>query len=232
MTDKRAVGKNVINLKGQDTKVFDPDQIVFKEGEVGLVLELTVKDKAGNVKHHSVRRGESFVRGFIDTLFVQMGGVVTMRPHYAICTDGVERGYAMSVHAFRCPAAVGATYYGILVGTGTTAPTINDYAMETLITHGTGAGQLQYGAVAFGLPTATAVLSYFTVTRDFSNASGGSIVVNEIGLAVDMHPTNQVFSNTRPNNVFILTIRDVIGGGITVDDGETLTVNYRQQATV
>ena len=69
-----------------------------------------------------------------------------------------------------------------MVGTGNTAPTINDYNLESKISHGTGAGQLQYGAVTFGEPTCDASSCHFTITRDFSNSSGAEIVVYEIGL--------------------------------------------------
>ena len=121
-------------------------------------------------------------------------------------------------------AGAGVTTFGTVVGTGNTAPTINDYVMETPIAHGAGAGQLQYGAVSWGAPSSDASVSQFTITRNFANGSGGDITVNEIGLIM-----NSQYGDVELN---YLTVRDVVGGGILVPDGETLTVNYRIQATV
>jgi hypothetical protein len=223
--------KHEVKLKLRDTQVLTPDNIIFEKGEVGLVLELTVKDKAGNVKHHSVRKGESFTRQFAELLFVQMGCLPEVQPLDVRDTSNVVWEIANDYHNFDASALTGDTLYGIQVGTDSTAPTISDYALGTKIDHGTGAGQLQYGNVAFGLPTATAVLSYFTITRDFSNASGGAITVNEIGLVTLMNPIMLLYTSSRPAAVYALVIRDVIAGGVTINNGETLTVNYRQQAT-
>jgi len=130
---------------------------------------------------------------------------------------------------FDCAAAAGDQNKGIMVGTGTTAPTIDDYQLGTRITHGTAAGQLQHGGVAFGLPASDPTTSQFTITRDFANASGGSITVNEIGLYVR---ASAVDYGGGYGDRYFMVIRDVIAGGLAVPNGQTLTVNYREQAVV
>jgi hypothetical protein len=113
--------------------------------------------------------------------------------------------------------------YGVVVGTGVGAPTINDYQLGTIISHGSGAGELQYSAVTWGAPASDATTSQMTITRNFANASGGDITVNEIGLYMKSYDGA---------NRYFCVIRDKIDGGITVPDGQTLTINYRLQATI
>lgn len=107
--------------------------------------------------------------------------------------------------------------YGIVVGTGTTAPTPSDIAVETLIPHGNGAGELEYavqlatqGVQASG-SNATLVLQ-----RTFVNNSGGNVTVQEINLVV----ANSIYR--------FLIYRDLTGGDL-IADGETYTVELTFQ---
>jgi len=114
---------------------------------------------------------------------------------------------------------------GIQVGTGSTAPTPTDTAMVIRIAHGRNAGQLEYGGceligITFSEPTGE-----FTIRRYFTNASGGSITVNEVGLHA---AGTQIGTAAWP----FLIARDVVSPGITVADGEILRVIYVPQITV
>ena len=66
---------------------------------------------------------------------------------------------------------------GIVVGTGSTEPTRNDYNLESKIPHGTGLGQLYYYEcnVEFGN-------DYVQAYRAFENQSGEDITIREVGL--------------------------------------------------
>lgn len=208
-------------------RVFEPDQVVLEEGEIGAVLEITLKRADGTVKDHWAKKSESYTRQFIDLLIVQMGQVTELNPYYIRDITNTLVPVANSYKNFDSNALVNDDSYSIVIGTGNTAPTITDYVMETKISNGAGAGQLQHSLTAFGLPTSNATQSHFTITRDFSNASGGDITVNEIGLYQKGDgPFIGYSADSRPNNTF-LTIRDVIVGGITIGNGETLTINYR-----
>jgi hypothetical protein len=111
--------------------------------------------------------------------------------------------------------------------------TINDYKVETIINHGAGAGQMQYGAVTFGAPADDGVTSQCTVTRNFANASGGAITVNEITMVIQMFtPTQNDSHGQWPYQQNFCILRDVIAGGVAVPNGDTLTVNYRPQAVI
>jgi len=169
-------------------------------------------------------RSKSFVRQFLELLWIQTYQIPKVAPYNMRDTANVLQDVCESAYTFDASAAIADITHGIIVGTGTTAPTIDDYAIETLIDHGTDPGELQYGAVAFGAPASDATTSQFTITRDFANASGGAITVNEIALYAKGYKYGTSY--------YFMVIRDVIAGGIAVPDGQTLTVNYREQAVV
>lgn len=224
-----------------ELKKSGPYRPLVKPGELGIILELTVKDKDGRVTERRVMRGKSFVRQFLELLFAQMSGSYTTGSGYAYHQpvtyvrdiDGYIRPVTASIYyygdIFDADAGVGVTGYGIVVGTGITAPNIDDYDLETLIANGSGVGQMSYGAMTFGLPTSDPTTSHFTLTRDFSNNSGATITVNEVGVRVR---ANVLKYNQSWATAYFLIIRDVISGGIDVPNGQTLTVNYREQAVI
>lgn len=214
-----------VNYK-TNAKVLDPKAIphILEKGEMGAVLEWQVKDSKNNITSQGQRRAESFVKQFAQLLVVSMqgnylvGDVIQIRDTSNTLRDVRQRSPNWATNA-----GAGTVTYGIVVGTGSTAPTINDYVMETLIAHGVGAGQLQYGAGTYGAPAYDATTSQFTITRNFANSSGGAITVNEIGLYVTAWDTAVKY---------FMVLRDVIGGGISVPNGQTLTVNYRIQGVI
>jgi len=217
--------KAQIGLK-PELKIIRKEEIphLLVPGEMGAILELTVKDKNGKVTEHRLMRSKSFVRQFLELLWVQAFQIPEVAPYNMRDTGNTLQDIGETCLTFDATAASEDVTHGIIVGEGTTAPTIDDYAIETLIPHGTDPGELQYGAVAFGAPASDATTSQFTITRDFANGSGGAITVNEIALYGKGYKYNVTY--------YFMTIRDVISGGIAVPDGQTLTVNYREQAVV
>jgi len=189
---------------------------------IKLYADLAIKDRKNKIIWKKTIECKSFVRQFLEILLCHMGQFYISSK----CTNGNLVTVQMSSENFRANAGSGDTSLGILVGTGSTSPTIDDYAMESLISHGTGANQLQYGAVAFGDPTCDANSCHFTITRDFSNASGESITVYEIGLVVVSQQSGSGYNHRS------LVVRDVISAGISIPNGETLTINYRIKVVV
>ncbi len=198
-------------------------EIIVPPGELGAVLELIVRNKDGEITRRQEMLSKSFLKGFMQlwwvmSTFVYGGG----QGKWVRDKDGDYRWAITHSQNFNANASTGQTDGGILAGTGTTAPTIDDYQMEAQIAEGTGAGQMQHSAVTFGAPTSDGVASHFTVTRDFSNYSGSPITVREVGLQV-------YFSFLPGSNDYLLLLRDAVN--IDIPNGETLTVNYRIQAT-
>jgi len=224
----KAQKKTEVKLK-PELKIIGKEEIphLLVPGEVGAVLELIVKDKDGKVTERREMRSKSFVRQFLELLWVQAFQIPEVAPYPVKNTDGALVDICESSLIFASDSGTGIVTHGIVVGTGAVAPTLNDYHLGNMILHDAApptAERLQYGAVTFGAPASDATISQFTVTRDFANASGGAITVNEIGLYVKGFLYNVTY--------YFMTIRDVIAGGIAVPDGQTLTVNYRQQAVV
>lgn len=212
-----------------EIKVIKEEEIphLLVPGEVGAILELTVTDKDGKVTDHRVIKSKSFVRQFLELLWIQAFQIAEVAPYPVKNTDGALVDICESSLIFASDGGVGIITHGIVVGTGAVAPTIDDYHLGTIIDHDAApptAGRFQYSAVIFGAPASDATTSQFTITRDFANASGGAITVNEIGLYVKGYLDNDTY--------YFMTIRDVIAGGIAVPNGQTLTVNYRPQAVI
>jgi hypothetical protein len=232
MEDERIVGKNNVQLH-KEVEILKPDHEIFLPGEVGAVLEWTVKRADGSIREQRTIKSKSFVKQFLDLWIVQSLNAPDVNSMRIRDTGNTLREICFSHLTFAANALTGDITFGIVVGTGNVAPAINDYALGIQIAHGTGAGQIQYGNVAFGLPAGDAASSHFTVTRDFANASGGDITVNEIGLYVKGQESNGISPWTwTVTTRYFMTIRDLIVGGISVPNGETLTINYRLLAQV
>lgn len=175
----------------------------------------------------------SFTKNFAAIVMMEMGGVAT-----AVDTSNTTYTSVSTVVAgdwgynpWRVTVGTsGNDDCGILIGTGTTAVTINDYMMETLIVHGTSAGQMQYANTTVGSPSATSTTATFRTTRVFTNDSGGSIDVEEIGLVTYSNFWSTT-SSSAYSNKYILIIHDVTGG-ITVTDSQSLTINYDLTTTI
>lgn len=225
MSDKIIIPKPEIKLT-KDLKVIKPEELkhILEPGELGATLEMIVRKPNGEITDYLFKKSESFVIQFLRLLAVMFNQVTQSED--IIDTGNIPRVIALTDYTFDCEGAVGVVASGIVVGTDNTAPTINDYALGALIAHGVGAGQLQYGIVTWGLPTSDATTSHFTITRDFANASGAPITVNEVGLYVYGK------KGWTATNRYFMAIRDVIAGGMVVPNGETLTVNYRPTAVV
>ena len=90
--------------------------------------------------------------------------------------------------------------YGILVGTDNTAFATHNYQLYSLISHGTGLGQLSYQGMANCTWTYSSLTMNTRWTRYFNNNSGGDITAEEVGLV----------ANTEEG--YILFERHVTGG--------------------
>ena len=194
-----------------------------------LQLKYSYEIKEGDIviKKIRPRKCKSFTRNFSYLVFASFGfGYVTAVDTSNVTTASTMRGITNGgVYIFKVTTGTsGITTSGVLVGTGSTTPTINDYAMETLIAHGTSAGELQYGATTVGSPSATANTATFRTTRIFTNGSGGSITVEEIGLVCYTGVIDGA-------SYYFLIIHDVTGG-VAVADGQSLTINYDLTTTI
>lgn len=111
--------------------------------------------------------------------------------------------------------------YGIVVGTGTAAISLDAYKLDTIIAHGSGSGQLYYQAMAVTQPAKPTGSMYRSVfIRELTNLSGGSITVNEVGLY-----------GTHGSYYYVLA-RDLVSPGVAILDRATMSVTYRMETSI
>lgn len=120
---------------------------------------------------------------------------------------------------------------GIVVGTGNTAVTPQDYALVTKVAHGNAANQMLYGGQEILAPTFADPNGSMVLRRLFENVSGGSITVNEVGIYA---PAGyRVYTSAYHYYAYEFCVaRDVVSPGVAVANTEWLKVTYTTQITV
>ena len=119
---------------------------------------------------------------------------------------------------YQLDAAVNTSVDGILCGRGSNAVSVDDYALQTPITHGTGTNQLSHRAQAAASPSYTSGTKTWSavLTRLFDNLSGSTITVTECGL----------FARTYTSAWKLLLCRDILSSSIDVANKGVLSVSY------
>ena len=197
--------------------------------------EIEVRDTNGKLLTFRKFKAKSWLAQFVFVLkghFMMTIGVNANAGNTQVTdTSGVARGYpyiGQSIYnSGLCLNAVsGDSSYGLVVGSSDTPNAINTYAMGNIIPHGSGANQLLYGQTTIENPTNPTGTNYwmFRIIRTFTNNSGASITVKEIGLIMASWDSSGA---TR----YFLIARDVISP-VTVPAGATLTVRYIPKITV
>ncbi len=205
--------------------------------------ELEVREKSGRVIQRHRQRSHSWTRNAYNAMFCQLagkdasdttfgagkisgkdtGGTVrtlsrALGTDYNGSCDGLTPGTG---HGYRGSAASDAT--GIVVGSGTAPESFEDYALQTLIPNGTGAGQLSYVASephAISYDAMARVLRN-SLARFFNNNSGGAVNVNEVG----------IIFYTQYNGYRYMYSRDKLASTVTVPNTGQLKVTYTIQLT-
>jgi len=193
-------------------------------------IEYEVRDSQGKMIRKGIVECKSWTYRLLEIVasFLYKAGVKTGTAYYCygsnatLLTDtgGGKRRLLRSAYktAKGAEAGVGDDSAGIVVGTNPTPFDPSQYNLLAKIPNGTGAGQLQYGAVTIENPSET----LFRVIRTFSNSSGSPITVYEIGLIVET-------ADVCNSNICLCTLlldRTVVEAGIEVPDGSTLTLRY------
>jgi hypothetical protein len=205
-------------------------------------IEVEVRDRDGRVIQRGRHEMRSFVNNFLKILEAcgkASGGVATsfigtIASTTVVGTDGASKTvlidyYTDYLNGGGTTIALNApdndSSYGIVVGSGTTPVNLNNNALASTISHGTGTGQLDYDAMILedlGLDTSVSPPVYrFRLIRGFKNLSRGSVNVNEVGLVARSYWKDQ---DSLDNNVKYLIARDVLPSTYTIPDGGSATV--------
>lgn len=189
-----------------------------------LYYTIEVKDRQGKLLSRERRRSRSFVEQY--NRFINFFAEATDK--VIVDTGGTSRTLDRDTNAaskMRINAAANSSDAGIVVGTGTTAVAIANRALATQILEGISTGQLTHGAVTIGSPSVSAPDCSFTATRIFTNGSGATITVKEIGIYVWDVDTGSIVRH-------FCIIRDVLAATQDVPDGGAITVVYTIKVTV
>ena len=187
------------------------------------------------VRKSRKRRSRSFVQGFLKFHFgmLQDGDTLTVTD-----TAGASRTLSNNTPDFRISSPgrgggginylgssyISSTESGIVVGTGTTAVTPQDYQLATLIADGTSAGTLEYFCSAgIGL-TVSHPTGSFNIERLWRNSSSGTITVNEVGIYSVMTVSGA--------NYGVCILRDLVSPAFSVLNGEYMRIIYTISVTV
>jgi hypothetical protein len=89
-------------------------------------------------------------------------------------------------------------------------------------------GQITHGDTTINEPIALPAsdISRMVTTRTFTNGQGANLTVYEFGICVYYY-VQHIDDETLMNGTSFLIVRDVIPTGITIPDGEQLTLTYR-----
>jgi len=114
---------------------------------------------------------------------------------------------------------------GIVIGTNNTANSPSVYALASQIPNGTSSGQMQYGATSVASIVTSGNTVSFQANRTFTNNSGASITVAEVGIYAEVI----AYNNTA---YYFALARDVLAAAVTVANTTPITVYYTIQLTI
>ncbi len=193
---------------------------------IELLKRILVKEYNGKIKFDSgLLPSNSFTLNFLLHLYAVYHDVAAELIDITGATQNMYQPSQTGTYRDRIDGVADDDDMGIVVGTGTTAENNSDYALDTQIAHGTGAGQLQYGSVSIAAPSVTGSNADVVVTRTFVNGSGASITVKEIGVYCRTY-------TILPAYKYFCIVRDVLVSPVEVGNGQTLTVQYTFRVTV
>jgi hypothetical protein len=189
--------------------VVNMTQKLKTELDLGLKYDiiLELRDKDGKLLKKWVQEGRSWVKWFLYILYIQMAqaSLIVTR------TDGSSSSQGTNPVIYNIAGGYGTDTSGIVVGTSNLAYSIEQYKLDSKISHGNGSGQLLYGATSVDDVTSMTNGYRTFVTRVFTNNSGASVIVKEVGIY---------------GAIGVMFARDVLTNPVEVQNLQSLTVRY------
>jgi len=214
--------------------VYDPKRDDDLSGvQIRATITFRITNPDGTVVREWTEPAHSLNYNFallIWALWSANTAVMTDTGGTAINVNGASGG------AWAVTAPSGNTSYGIVIGSGAAAgstPSPTAYNLVAQIPNGTSSGQIEYGAVSVGTVSQSGQTISFTISRSFTNVSGSTINVTEIGLVVNVtgFAMTTVSTHTAVTSDYFLIAYDIPSSTIAVQNGQTLTVTYTFSVT-
>jgi len=193
---------------------------------IGAAYEITVFDKDGNVKQVIKDDAKCFVQNFLRLVrywFVNANnvgdvgapsGFKNLSGSVVQTTSALPPYNTIQFGSWLTNAGVGDLTRGIVAGSGSVAVTDDDYKLGSIITNGSGSGQLSYDSTVFNPVSIVGNTVTLTQMRMTSNFTVNPIVISEIGLYM-------------LGIITIMTIRDILVPSITLGAGESALIAYK-----
>jgi len=193
---------------------------------IDAYITIEIKDKNGNIIKRHKQKSHSFVANFllmINSMMTANGLNLTDISGTITQPDlGTDCYLEFSLNVSKVSGTLG--NMGIVIGTGTATPTPQDYKLGNQIANGTGSGQMEYSSIIITNPTVNGNTTSFQISQTYTNNSGASITVTEVGLQV-------YFYNSSPGPDYMLIIHDLLSSPITVPNGGVLGITYTISTT-
>lgn len=199
-----------------------------KANGVQLLLRAVVKDSDGKVISDTGKKpSRSFVIQFLEFLYFLFTSTGTTGNATSVAgTEAIIYKYNVDADdQFRVDATINWSGWGIVVGTGDTAEANTDYALETQLTEGVGAGNITHGESVVETTAVVGANVDLETKRSFINNTGSMITVKETGMYTKYYDF--------PSTIYHCIIRDVLTApGVDVPDKCSITVYYTLRTTV
>lgn len=215
-----------------------------KNKRLGVAWGIVVKDASGKVIEN-IEGENSILTNFLAAVF---NHPFTLDTFYTLDIYGSSRVHTLSTNAensygwvnhddhndshyyrqetggLNCDATEGSVVTGIVVGTGTTEVVASDYALESIIGHGSSTGQLYYAAGLVEGLSVNEQRAEVNITRRFTNNTEADISISEIGLYGRV-------TNASTGTYYLCLFRDIVGPFV-VPAGAVAEVKYTYYTTV
>jgi len=172
----------------------------------------TIFDKNGALlEDREFEEAHSLLPNILKVLYVYLSQVAG----YGVITSGAGAAISVNVAWLSVNAADNTTNYGILIGSGTTAPAFTDYSMTSQTVT-----SVYHRVVNFAINNPTANSIEIIISRTFQNNTGSILTISEVGL-VSYQGSG---SNLLMLDHTLYTVTVPIGGAITLAYKFTLSV--------
>lgn len=153
----------------------------------------------------------SYVKALIDMLYKHFAQTALT----IVETDGTSTSHEPFIQDLEVTAGVGITGYGIVIGTGTNAVTVDDICLQTqAIT------DIAHGATTVSVPVTVGNSRQLDILRTFTNNTGAEVNIKEVGLYIITASTAYVYCLDR--SLY----------SVDIADGASISLRYRIKVTV
>jgi len=216
----KCVFTSLVGLEVVDVEHYEQVKIIV------TVQSYYPKPSDNKLKIRLIQESHSFLYNFIGMLQIMAGNAPTesSSSYYlsgGSLTDTANASANLFVaNMFNAPS--GNSSYGIVIGTGSTANSTSTIALQSQIANGTGSGQMQYNANNYTTITISGSTVSFQMNRTFTNNSGASITVAEVGLyLIDI-----------VSGAYFAVERTVLASAVTVANTAPIQVIYTISLTI